>query len=79
MDNVGERLLRSRINAVRSYKHKMCRTAVGNSEDDAKAQQPGRVIELYVELQRICGEVRRAFGFQLREVFARPLDFDSGC
>jgi hypothetical protein len=34
VDNVGERLLHSRINAVHSYKHKMCRTTV------AKAAHP---------------------------------------
>jgi hypothetical protein len=31
VDNVGERRPRSRINVVHSYKHKSCRTAVGQA------------------------------------------------
>ncbi len=31
VDNVGERRLRSRINVVRRYKHKSCRTVVGHA------------------------------------------------
>src|SRR5277367_1060769 len=38
VDNVGERLLRSRINAVHSYKHKMCRTTVAYAGHDEESR-----------------------------------------
>src|SRR5271170_3932088 len=38
VDNVGERLLRSRINAVHSYKHKMCRTTVAYADHDEESR-----------------------------------------